>query len=70
MKTFGFTKIKKSIGSTRQGIVESYTTSFISKYHQLENKAWWRKTEDTIHQKHYVSEERLTRLLNMKGVVR
>ena len=28
------------------------------------------KAEDTIYQRHYVSEERLTRLLNMKGVVR
>ena len=27
------------------------------------------KAEDTIYQKHYVSEERLTSLLNMKDVV-
>ena len=27
------------------------------------------KTEDTIHQKHYASEERLTRLLNIKDDV-
>ena len=43
MKTFGFTQIKKGIGSTRQGIVETYTTSFNRKYHQLENRAWLRK---------------------------
>ena len=43
VKTFGFTQIKKGIGSTRQGIVESYTTSFNRKYHQLENRAWLRK---------------------------
>ena len=29
-----------------------------------------KKAEDTIYQRHYVSEERLTSLLNMKGVVR
>ena len=28
------------------------------------------KAEDTIYQRHYVSEEMLTRLLNMKGIVR
>ena len=28
------------------------------------------EADDTIYQRHYVSEKRLTRLLNMKGVVR
>ena len=28
MKTFEFTHIKEGIGSTRQGIVETYTTNF------------------------------------------
>ena len=69
MKIFGFTQIKKGIGSTRQGIVETYTTSFNRKYHQLKNRAWLRKTEDIIHQKHYVSKERLTRLLNKEDTV-
>ena len=70
MKTFEFTHIKEGIGSTRQGIVETYTTSFNSKLYKLESRAWLTKAEDTIYQRHYVSEERLTRLLNMKGVVR
>ena len=43
VKTSEFTHIKEGIGSTRQGIVETYTTSFNSKYHQLENRAWLRK---------------------------
>ena len=42
-ETFEFTHIKEGIGSTRQGIMETYTTSFNSKYHQLENRAWLRK---------------------------
>ena len=42
-ENFRFTQIKKGIGSTRQGIVETYTTSFNRKYHQLENRAWLRK---------------------------
>ena len=43
VKTFGFTQIKKGIGSTCQGIMETYTASFNRKYHQLENRAWLRK---------------------------
>ena len=43
VKTSEFTHIKEGIGSTRHGIVETYTTSFNSKYHQLENRAWLRK---------------------------
>ena len=43
VKTFEFTHIKEGIGSTRQGIMETYTTSFNSKYHQLESRAWLRK---------------------------
>src|SRR3954469_18063242 len=40
MKTFEFTHIKEGIGSTHQGIVEIDTTSFNSKYHKLESRAW------------------------------
>ena len=43
MKTFGVTQIKKGICSTHRGILETYTTSFNRKYHQLENRAWFRK---------------------------
>ena len=43
-ENFGFTHIKEGIGSTRQGIVETYTTSFNSKYHQLESRAWLAKS--------------------------
>ena len=70
MKTFEFTHIKEGIGSTHRGFLETYTTSFKSKYHQLESKAWLVKSGNRIYQWHYVSEEMLTRLLNMKGVVR
>ena len=69
MKTFEFTHIKEGIGSTRQGIVETYTTSFKSKYHQLKSRAWLAKGEDTNYQRHYVSEKELTKSLNMKDVV-
>ena len=44
VKTSEFTHIKEGIGSTRQGIVETYTTSFNSKYHQLESRAWLAKS--------------------------
>ena len=43
VKTSEFTHIKEGIGSTRQGIVEIYTTNFNSKYHQLESRAWLAK---------------------------
>ena len=43
VKTSEFTHIKEGIGSTRQVIVETYTTSFNSKYHQLESRAWLAK---------------------------
>ena len=39
MKTSEFTHNKEGIGSTRQGIVETYATSFNREYHQLENIA-------------------------------
>ena len=69
MKTFESTHIKEGIGSTLQGIVETYTTSFNSKLYKHESRAWLTKAEDTIYQRHYVSEERLTSLLNMKDIV-
>ena len=59
--TFEVTQIKEGIGSTHQGILGTYTTSFKSKYHQLESRAWLTKGEDTIYQRHYVSEKELTR---------
>ena len=43
VKTFEFTPIKEGIGSTHRGILETYTTSFNSKYHQLKSRAWLRK---------------------------
>ena len=55
MKTSEFTHIKEGIGSTRQGIMETYTTSFNSKCHQLESRAWLAKqmiqfTKGTMYQ--------------------
>ena len=55
------TVFREGIGSTHQGILGTYTTSFKSKYHQLESRAWLAKGEDTIYQMHYVSEKELTR---------
>ena len=55
MKTFEFTHTMKGIGSTHRGIVETYTTSFNSKYHQLESRAWLAKSEYRIYQWYYVS---------------
>ena len=43
MKSFEFTHIMEGIGSTHRGIVETYTTSFNNKFHQLEGGAWLRK---------------------------
>ena len=40
MKTFEFTHIMEGIGSNHRGIMETYTTSFNSKYHKLEIRAW------------------------------
>ena len=48
-ENFEFTHIKEGIGSTHWGIVETYTTSFNSKYHQLESRVWLTKEEDTIY---------------------
>ena len=61
MKTFGFTRIKEGIGSTHRGILETYTTSFNSKYHQLESRAWLAKSENRIYQWYYVSGKRTSR---------
>ena len=69
VKTSEFTHIKEGIGSTRQGIMETYTTSFNSKYHQLENRAWLRKqriqfTEGIMYQ------GKTHKILGVKGTVR
>ena len=47
-KLFGFAQIKEGIGSTHRGILETYTTSFNSKSHQLESRAWLAKSENRI----------------------
>ena len=69
MKTFEFTHVMEGIGSTHRGIVETYTTSFNSKYHQLESRAWLAKSRNRIYQRHYVSKERITSSLNMKDLL-
>ena len=50
MKIFGFTQIKEGICSTHRGILETYTTTFNSKYHQLKSRAWLAKSENRIYQ--------------------
>ena len=69
MKTSEFTHINEGIGSTHQGILGTYTTNFgVNVTSSKEEHC--SKTDDTIYQRHYVSEKRLTSLLTMKGVVR
>ena len=68
MKTFEFTQIKEGIGSTHRGIVETYTTTSGVDNTSLKVEHC-SKADDTIYQRHYISEERLTRLLNMKDDV-
>ena len=41
MKTFEFTHIKEGIGSTHRVILETYTTSYKSKCHQLQAEHGW-----------------------------
>ena len=69
MKAFGFTQIKEGIGSTHQGILETYTTSFKSKYHQLESRAWLAKLDNRIYQWYYVSGKEFLEVLYMKDTV-
>ena len=64
MKNFEFTHIMEGIGSTHRGIMEAYTTSFNSKYHQLESRAWLAKSRNRIYQRHYVSGKELPKWLN------
>ena len=42
-KLLGSHGFREGIGSTHRGILETYTTSFKSKYHQLESRARLRK---------------------------
>ena len=63
------TVFREGIGSIHRGILETYTTSFKSKYHQLESRAWLAKSENKIYQWHYVSGKELPKWLNMKGDV-
>ena len=67
MKTFGFTQIKEDIGSTHIGILETYTTSFKSKNHQLESRAWLAKSENMIYQWHYVLGKELLEVFVNEG---
>ena len=69
MKTSEFTHIKEGIGSTHQGILESYTRIFRSNSTQARRQSMVEKAEDTIYQRHHVSEEKLTSLFNMKDIV-
>ena len=68
MKTLGFPQIKEGIGSTHRGILGTYTTSSIVNTH-ARKQSMVGQAEDTIYQRHYVSEDRLTGLLNMKDIV-
>ena len=53
--SFEFTRIREGIGSTRRGILGTYTTNFRIKIYQLESRAWLTKADDRIYQRHYVS---------------
>ena len=68
-KLSGSHGFREGIGSTHRGILETYTTSFKSKYHQLESRAWLAKSRNRIYQRHYVSGKELPKWLNMKDVV-
>ena len=69
MKTLRFTSIKEGIGSTHRGILGTYTTNLRSNITPARRQSMVEKADDTIYQRHYVSEGRLTRLLNMKDAV-
>ena len=68
MKTFEFTHTMEGIGSTHQGILGTYTTNFGVNITSSKEEHC-SKTDGTIYQRHYVSEEKLTGLLNMKDAV-
>ena len=53
------TVFREGIGSTHRGILETYTTSFNSKYYQLESRAWLAKSENMIYHWYYVSGKEL-----------
>ena len=53
--SFEFTWISEGIGSTRRGILGTYTTNFRIKIYQLESRAWLTKADDRIYQRQYVS---------------
>ena len=68
MKTFGFTPIKKGIVQpVRVSWKHIPQASIVNT--PARKQSMVEKTEDTIYQKHYVSEEKLTRLLNKEGTV-
>ena len=49
------TNFRKGIGSTRRGILGTYTTNFRIKIYQLESRAWLTKADDRIYERHYMS---------------
>ena len=67
VKSAEFTPIKEGIGSTHRGILETYTTSFESNYHQLESRAWLAKSENEIYQWNYVSGKELLEVFVYEG---
>ena len=61
------TGFREGIGSTHRGILETFTSSFKSKYHQLESRAWLAKLKNRIHQWHYVSRKELLNVFLYEG---
>ena len=68
VKTSEFTHIKEGIGSTRQGIMETYTTSFSSKCHQLESRAWLAKQRIQLN-KGIMYQGKIHKILDVKNTI-
>ena len=62
MKTFEFTHLKEGIGSTHQGILGTYTTNFGVNITSSKEEHC-SKSDDTIYQRHQVSEEKAHKLI-------
>ena len=57
----------EAIGSTHRGILGAYTTNSTSKITQARRQSMVEKAEDTVYQRHNVSEERLQKVIEYEG---
>ena len=62
------TVFREGIGSIHRGILETYTSNFKSKITSSKVEYGY-QAEDTNYQRHYISMEMITRLLNMKDTL-